>query len=108
MVRRGLRPLVGTDNVALIEPNPWDEIKVMRLLMGNELSSQTILKMATSWAWSWGFGYVIREGEPMRGIALRIDYEGLSMDYVYDYITMRISDRDVTYIINGSSIISVS
>ncbi|ADN50410.1 amidohydrolase family protein [Vulcanisaeta distributa] len=108
MVRRGLRPLVGTDNVALIEPNPWDEIKVMRLLMGSELSSQTILKMVTSWAWSWGFGYVIREGEPMRGIALRIDYEGLSMDYVYDYITMRISNRDVTYIINGSSIISVS
>lgn len=65
MVRRGLRPLVGTDNVALIEPNPWDEIKVMRLLMGSELSSQTILKMVTSWAWSWGgFGYVIREGEP--------------------------------------------
>ncbi|WP_054842215.1 amidohydrolase family protein [Vulcanisaeta distributa] len=67
MVRRGgLKPLIGTDNVALIEPDPWEEIKVMRLLMGGgELNSQTILKMATSWAWSWGgFGYVIREGEP--------------------------------------------
>ncbi|WP_243678352.1 hypothetical protein [Vulcanisaeta distributa] len=42
------------------------------------------------------------------GVALRIDYGDLSMDYVYDYITMRISSRDITHLINGSSIISVS
>ncbi|GAB6947287.1 chlorohydrolase [Vulcanisaeta sp. JCM 16161] len=108
MVRRGLRPMIGTDNVALVEPDPWEEIKIMRLLMGRELSSQTILKMATSWAWSWGFGYVIREGEPMRGIALRIDYGGIGIDYAYDYVTTRISSGDVMYIIDGSSIIGVS
>ncbi len=108
MVRRGLRPLIGTDNVALIEPNPWDEIKVLRLLMGGELDSRAILSMATSWAWAWGFGYVIKEGHLMRGVALRIDYEGVSTEYIYDYLTTRITSRDVMYLINGSSIISVS
>ncbi|GAB6943857.1 chlorohydrolase [Vulcanisaeta sp. JCM 14467] len=108
MVRRGLRPLIGTDNVALIEPNPWEEVRVLRLLMGEELSSRTVLKMVTSWAWSWGFGYVLKEGEPMRGIALRMDYEGVSADYIHDYVTMRTSSRDIMYIINGSSILSVS
>ncbi|WP_243675216.1 amidohydrolase family protein [Vulcanisaeta distributa] len=64
MLRRGgLKPLIGTDNVALIEPDLWDEMKVMKLLMNGELNSHTILNMATSWAWSWGgFGYIIREG----------------------------------------------
>ena len=108
MVRRGLRPLIGTDNVALIEPNPWEEVRVLRLLMGGELNSRTVLKMVTSWAWSWGFGYVLREGESMRGIALRMDYEGVSADYIHDYVTMRTSSRDIMYIINGSSILSVS
>ena len=108
MVRRGLKPLIGTDNVALIEPNPWEEVRLLRLLMGGELNSRTVLKMVTSWAWSWGFGYVLREGESMRGIALRMDYEGVSADYIHDYVTMRTSSRDIMYIINGSSILSVS
>ena len=108
MVRRGLRPMIGTDNVALIEPNPWDEIKVMKLLMGSELSSQAILSMATSWAWGWGFGYVIREGAPMRGVALRIGYDGVSPEYVYDYVTTRVTSRDVAYLIDGSNITTLS
>ncbi len=44
----------------------------------------------------------------MRGIALRMDYEGVSADYIHDYVTMRTSSRDIMYIINGSSILSVS
>jgi cytosine/adenosine deaminase-related metal-dependent hydrolase len=109
MIRRGLRPLIGTDNVALVEPDPWEEIKLVRLLMrGEELHSINILKMLTSWAWSWGFGYIIREGELMRGLALQVGYEGVDINYVHDYVITRISSMDVAYIINGSEIIKVT
>ncbi len=109
MIRRGLRPLIGTDNVALVEPDPWEEIKLVRLLMrGEELHSINILKMLTSWAWSWGFGYIMREGELMRGLALQVGYEGVDINYVHDYVITRISSMDVAYIINGSEILKVT
>lgn len=108
MTKRGLRPLLGTDNVALVEPNPWEEMKLLRVIMaGTELRPIEILKMATSWAWSWGLGYVISEGAQMRGLAMRIGYENLSMDYVHDYVVTRISTKDITYMINGQEVIEI-
>ncbi len=108
MIKRGLRPLLGTDNVALIEPNPWEEMKLLRvIMMSNELRPVEILKMATSWAWSWGFGYVISEGAQMRGLAIRIGYDNLSMDYVHDYVVTRTSARDITYMVNGQDVVEI-
>ncbi|WP_243679603.1 hypothetical protein [Vulcanisaeta souniana] len=70
MTKRGLRPLLGTDNVALVEPNPWEEMKLLRVIMaGTELRPIEILKMATSWAWSWGAWLRNKRGRPNEGLS---------------------------------------
>ncbi len=43
----------------------------------------------------------------MRGLAMRIGYENLSMDYVHDYVVTRISTKDITYMINGQEVIEI-
>ncbi|WP_243675215.1 hypothetical protein [Vulcanisaeta distributa] len=45
----------------------------------------------------------------MRGVALRIGYENISLDYVYEYLTTRISSGgDIVYLIDGSSITRIT
>ncbi|MFB6469699.1 MAG: amidohydrolase family protein [Vulcanisaeta sp. AZ3] len=109
MVRVGLKPMVGTDNTALIEPDPWGELRFMRYAMagGQGLRPIDILMMSTSWAWSWGFGYIIREGLPMRGLAVGVAYESLDADYVHDYLLTRVSSRDILYLIDGQDVVKV-
>jgi cytosine/adenosine deaminase-related metal-dependent hydrolase len=110
MLRAGLRPVIGTDNVALIEPDPWGEIRFLRYAMAGSavLRPVDLLKMVTSWAWSWGFGYVLREGLLMRGIAVGVAYEDLSADYIYDYLVTRASTSDIIYVIDGPEIVRVA
>ena len=109
MFSRGLRPMVGTDNVALIEPDPWQEMRLLRFLIarGAGLRAVDILKMATSWAWSWGFGYIIREGLPMKGLALGM-YYNVSDDYVHEYLLTRASPGDIAYLIDGSDVMKIA
>jgi cytosine/adenosine deaminase-related metal-dependent hydrolase len=109
MLRNELRPMVGTDNVALVEPNPWDELRLLRYTVTRspELKPVNLLKMATSWAWSWGFGYIIREGLPMRVVAVGVAYGMVDIDYVHDYLLTRLSTGDITYLIDGSEVTKV-
>jgi cytosine/adenosine deaminase-related metal-dependent hydrolase len=109
MLRNELRPMVGTDNVALIEPNPWDELRLLRYTVARspELKPVNLLKMVTSWAWSWGFGYIMREGLPMRGVAVGVAYGEVGIDHVHDYLLTRLSTGDITYLIDGSEVTKV-
>jgi cytosine/adenosine deaminase-related metal-dependent hydrolase len=110
MLRAGLRPVIGTDNVALIEPDPWGEIRFLRYAVAGSavLRPVDLLKMVTSWAWSWGFGYVLREGLLMRGIAVGVAYEALSAAYISDDLVTRASTRDIIYVIDGPEIVRVA
>ncbi|KUO94188.1 MAG: hypothetical protein AT717_05040 [Vulcanisaeta sp. CIS_19] len=63
--------------------------------------------MVTSWAWSWGFGYIMREGLPMRGVAVGVAYGEVDIDHVHDYLLTRLSTGDITYLIDGSEVTKV-
>ncbi|WP_069806550.1 amidohydrolase family protein [Vulcanisaeta thermophila] len=108
MVKRGFRLMVGTDNVALVEPNPWDEIKTLRELLrygGYAIDDRELLKMVTTNPARWGFGYRIDYGEVMKAVVVGVGYDSVNTDNLIHYLVSRVTPVDVVGLVDGSSLI---
>lgn len=106
MIKRKFNVMTGTDNVALIEPNPWDEIKTLRALLrheGEAFNDIDLLKMVTTWPRYWGFGFSIAEGEVLKAVVINIGYNSVNADNLIYYLVNRVSTTDMVGVIDGTA-----
>jgi len=101
-----MRLMLGTDNLALIEPNPWDEARFLYYasgLLGKPISPREVLRMLTTWAWGWGVGFCIVEGQPMRGLVL-LPSHNIPPGRIHEYVLLRSSVTDIVALIDGNEV----
>jgi len=103
-----LKPLLGTDNVFMNEPDPWAEMKFLHAYAaaaGWRLGEREILSMATVWGWEkLKCPPPIEVGQKMRALAVAAPYAG---DKVLKYLVKRVSHRDLVAFVEGSRILPV-
>ncbi|MEM4438708.1 MAG: chlorohydrolase [Pyrobaculum sp.] len=101
-----LKPLLGTDNVFMNEPDPWAEMKFLHAYSsaaGWALGEREILSMATVWAWEkLRCSPPIEPGKPLRGLAVAAPYTG---NKVLKFLVKRTSHRDVIAFIEGGRLL---
>lgn len=105
MVKLGFRVMVGTDNVALIEPNPWDEIKALKALLrysGHVVNDVDLLRMVTTWPRYWGFGFSITGGEVFKAVVIGLGYNSINTNNLIHYLIDRVSPNDIVGLIDGT------
>jgi cytosine/adenosine deaminase-related metal-dependent hydrolase len=104
MMELGIRPMLGTDNLALVEPNPLDEARYLYYasrVMGRPVEPRELLMMITTWAWGWGIGFNITEGQTMRGVAIGLAYNGVDVEGIHEYVLLRTNPGDIVAVIDG-------
>ncbi|AFA40758.1 Cytosine deaminase-related metal-dependent hydrolase [Pyrobaculum oguniense TE7] len=100
-----LKPLLGTDNVFMNEPDPWAEMKFLHAYSataGWSIGEREILAMATVWAWE-KIRCIppIEPGRPLRALAVVAPYAG---DKVLKYLVKRVAHSDLIAFVEGSRI----
>ncbi|MGC9050997.1 chlorohydrolase [Pyrobaculum sp.] len=100
-----LKPLLGTDNVFMNEPDPWAEMKFLHAYAaaaGWQLAERDILAMAALWPWEkLRCNPPIETGQPLRALAVAAPYAG---DKIYKYLVKRVSHRDLIAVIMGDRV----
>lgn len=101
-----LKPLIGTDNAFVNEPDVWAELKFLHAysrLAKWAIDERTLLKMATTWPWE-----KLRCGSPI-DVGLRAKAMAVSLPYpthdVYKFLARRAGGQDVSAFIEGSEIV---
>ncbi|MEM1598924.1 MAG: chlorohydrolase [Pyrobaculum sp.] len=103
-----LKPLLGTDNVFMNEPDPWAEMKFLHAYAaasGWPIGEKEVLAMATVWGWEKvGCPPPIQPGARLRALAVETPYAG---DKVLKYLVKRATQKDVIAFVEGASITPV-
>ena len=101
-----LKPLLGTDNVFVNEPDLWSEMKFMHAYAaaaGWNLGEREVLAMATVWNWEMvKCAPPIEPGNRLRALAVAAPYAGSN---VLKYLVRRATHADIVAFIEGSEII---
>ncbi|ACB39981.1 amidohydrolase family protein [Pyrobaculum neutrophilum] len=100
-----LKPLLGTDNVFMNEPDPWAEMRFLHAYAaaaGWRLEEREILSMATVWGWEkMRCVPPIEPGHRLRAIAVAAPYAG---EKVLKFLVKRAAHTDLVAFVEGSSI----
>ncbi len=101
LIKGGFKPMLGTDNVGLVEPCIHGELEALTLY--SNVNPHEALKMACSNAHYHGFGFVIDLKRPFRAIAIRLwlvpEEEG-----IFDYMTRHSTLLDIMAVIDGVNV----
>ncbi len=100
------KPLLGTDNVFVNEPDLWAEMKFLHAYsaaVGWSIGEREILAMATVWNWEKVKCLPpIEVGLPMRAMAVAAPYAG---DKVVKFLVKRATSRDIYAFVEGGKVI---
>ena len=100
-----LKPLLGTDNVFMNEPDLWAEMKFLHayaVASGWALTERDILAMATVWNWEKVRCVPpIAPGHKLRALAVAAPYIGGN---VLKYLVKRATHADIVAFLEGASI----
>lgn len=100
-----LKPLLGTDNVFMNEPDPWAEMKFLHAYAaasGWRLGEKEILAMATVWGWEkMRCIPPIEPGHRLRALAVAAPYAG---EKVLKFLVKRAAHTDLVALVEGASI----
>ncbi|MEM1903571.1 MAG: chlorohydrolase [Pyrobaculum sp.] len=103
-----LKPLIGTDNVFMNEPDPWAEMKFLHAYAaaaGWRLGEREILSMATIWGWEkLRCPPPIAEGQRLRALAVAMPYDS---GKIYKFLVKRVSHRDLIGFVEGREVVAI-
>ncbi|MEZ0318931.1 MAG: chlorohydrolase [Pyrobaculum sp.] len=103
-----LKPILGTDNVFMNEPDPWAEMKFLHAyaaVAGWPLGEKEVLAMTTVWGWEKvGCPPPIQPGVKLRALAVEAPYAG---DKVLKYLAKRATQKDIIAFVEGAAIVPV-
>ncbi|MEL9990220.1 MAG: chlorohydrolase [Thermoproteus sp.] len=101
-----LKPLLGTDNVFINEPDIWAEMKFLHAYAktrGWPLGEKTILQMATTWPWEkLRCGTPLEVGASIKAMAVALPYPTHD---VYKFLVKRAGGQDVLAFIEGVEVV---
>lgn len=102
------KPLLGTDNIFMNEPDLWTEMKFLHAYsaaVGWKLGEREILAMATVWNWEKvGCLPPIDVGLSLRAIALSAPYTG---DKIYKFLVKRATAGDIYAFIERGQVVKI-
>lgn len=100
-----LKPLLGTDNVFVNEPDVWAEIKFLHAYaktVGWPLDERVLIKMATVWPWEkLKCNAPILPGVRAKALAVELPYPTHN---VYKFLARRAGPQDVAGFIEGNEV----
>ncbi|MEZ0247647.1 MAG: chlorohydrolase, partial [Thermoproteus sp.] len=101
-----LKPLLGTDNVFMNEPDVWAEMKFLHAYAktrGWPLDERTILQMAATWPWEkLRCGAPLEVGASVKAVAVALPYPTHN---VYKFLVKRAGGQDVLAFMEGDRVV---
>jgi cytosine/adenosine deaminase-related metal-dependent hydrolase len=101
----GHRPLLGTDNAFLNEPDIWAEMKFLSAYArtkGWALDDADVLRMATTWPYlKLGLGSPIDVGMPLKALAISLPYPTHN---VFKFLVRRAGAQDISAFLEGREV----
>jgi len=101
-----LKPLLGTDNAFVNEPDVWAEVKFLHAYgrtRGWDLDERDLLRMATTWPWE-----KLRCGAPL-DVGARAKALAVALPYpthnVYKFLARRAGGQDVLAFMEGDEVV---